>query len=79
MITSTSLRVQRHSSQVSVRRGKFYLLTVMSHRVSFAPTERPGRGVVGQNIDPLVRLTWYPQISPIMKCGIEKNNGPLCL
>ncbi len=32
--------------------------------------QRPGRGVVGLVMTHW--LTWYPQIPPIMKCGIEK-------
>ena len=40
MLTGGSIRVQRHPSQGSVRRGKFYSLTVTSHRVEFAPTYR---------------------------------------
>ena len=44
-LTSGSIRVQRHPSQVSVRRGKFYLLTVTSYRVKFPPTYRDLGGV----------------------------------
>ena len=32
--------------------------------------QRPGRGVVGLVLTHWLR--WYPQISPFMKCGIEK-------
>ena len=45
-LTGGSVRVQRHPSQVSVRRGKFYLLTVTSHRVKFAPMYRDLGGVL---------------------------------
>ena len=44
-LTGGSVRVQRHPSQVSVRRGKFYSLTVTSHRVKFTPTYRDLGGV----------------------------------
>ena len=44
-LTSGSIRVQRHHSHVSVRRGKFCLLTVMSWRIKFAPTYRDLGGV----------------------------------
>ena len=45
MLMGGSIRVQRHPSQGSVRRGKFYSLTVTSHRVKFAPTYRDLGGV----------------------------------
>ena len=44
-LTSGSLRVQRHPSQVSVRRGKFYSVWRHCQWVKFAPTYRTLGGV----------------------------------
>ena len=44
-INRWSIRVQQHHSQVSVRRGIFYLLTVTSYRVKLPPMYRD-HGVV---------------------------------
>ena len=71
-LTSGSLRVQRHPSQVSVRRGKFYSVWRHCQWVKVAPTYRdPGRVSLDSQW-PTGYLTWYPQIPWFMKVGIEK-------
>ena len=78
-LTSGSIRVQRHPSQVSVGRGKFYsiwhyllyyLLSLSVSKIS-PDLQRPGRGVVGLVLTHW--LMWYPQNPPIINFYLEKK------
>ena len=60
-LTGGSIRVQRDPSQVSVRRGKFYSLTVTSQSKICPDVQKPGKDPPVNVVpsDPTVHEVWY--------------------